>query len=98
MRGGGIEHHESWAGELKEDSVVDKFNAGKSEGPVDPLEPGGQFSTATKTTVVGGGVTGLAATIALWVYTKWGIPVELTVMVIGAVGALVGRWAGKLQP
>lgn len=55
-------------------------------------------SVPTKTAIVGGGGTGLTGYLALWLFQEFGIPLELTALAVAAVGAAVGRWAGKLQP
>lgn len=55
-------------------------------------------SVPTKTALVGGGGTGVTGYLALWLFQEFGVPLELTALAVAAAGALIGRWAGKLQP
>jgi hypothetical protein len=57
-----------------------------------------RVSTGVKATVAGGGATTLTGYLALFLEAKWGVPLEWSIPVIGLVGALVARWAGRLLP
>lgn len=57
-----------------------------------------KVSTATKTGTVSGAVVGVGAYAALWLQQKYGVPAELSAPVLGAAGAVLGAWAGKLMP
>lgn len=55
-------------------------------------------SVPTKAGIAVGGGTGATGYLALWLFQEFGIPLELTALAVTAVGALIGRWAGKLKP
>lgn len=55
-------------------------------------------SVPTKAGLAVGGGTGATGYLALWLFQEFGIPLELTALAVAAVGALAGRWAGKLKP
>ena len=49
---------------------------------------------ATTTT----GAAGVAGAVATWASVKYGVPLELTIPVVGVVLGWIGRWAAKLNP
>lgn len=49
---------------------------------------------ATATT----GVAGMAGALGTLAAVKYGVPLEITVPVVGAVLGFLGRWAAKLNP
>jgi hypothetical protein len=44
------------------------------------------------------GSAGMAGAVATWAAVKYGVPLELTIPVVGALLGWVGKWAGKLDP
>ena len=56
-----------------------------------------RVSNKTKATATTSG-TGMAGAVAAWASMKYGVPLELTIPVVGLVLGFVGRWAAKLNP
>lgn len=55
-------------------------------------------NNVNKAGFVAGGTTGIGSYVAMYLFQKWGVPVEVTAAVVAGIGWIVGRYAGKLDP
>lgn len=62
------------------------------------LRTQGKVSNEMKATAVGGGAGVGLPWLAIWLQQRYGVPMELSSLVIGAAAAWLGRWAAKLHP
>lgn len=69
------------------------FEAAAAATPAKPK----RVSNKTKATTANAGA-GITGALATWASVKYGVPLELTIPVIGIVCGFVGRWAAKLSP
>lgn len=52
----------------------------------------------TKATAVSGSAAAVASYAAYLLQSKFGVPAEVSSVVLGGLFAVIGRWAGKLEP